>query len=928
MSGVLNRFRPARLAGVALFALVAPSIAFAAAPTAPKKGVTIEGITEYRLDNGLGLLLFPDPSASTVTVNLTVLVGSRHEGYGETGMAHLLEHMLFKGTPTHSNIPKELRDHGARYNGQTSYDRTNYFETMPASDSNLDFGLALEADRLVHSLVRREDLVSEMTVVRNEFEAGENNPTGILFQRMMAAAYEWHNYGKTTIGNRTDIERVPIDKLQAFYHKYYRPDNALLIIAGKFDESKALDYVTKYFGVLKRPDRPVDATYTEEPTQDGERVAVLRRVGSVGVAGLLYHIPAGAHEDFAPVQVLEELLTSEPSGRLYKALVVTKLASTVQGFAQGLHDPGVLVFLAPVEQQKSSDEVRDTLIRTLEELAKEKVTAEEVERAKRRLLKDRELLMTQSSRIGVELSNWASQGDWRLFFLHRDRLSKVTADDVNRVAERYLRSSNRTVGLFLPTMQPHRAEIPETPALAELLKNYKGSAAVAAGEAFEPTPANIEKRTLRGELPGGIRVALLPRKTRGQSVVAELTFRFGNADSLKGQATAAELMGPLLTRGTKRHNRQQLQDELDKLKARVSVGSGGGFLSGGTPGQLTVNVQCKRDTLPSVLQLVREVLQEPTFPQEELEVLKRQRSRGLEQNKNEPIPLAVLAFARKLNPYSKDDVRYTPTLEESIQRVEAVTREQIDRLYNEQVGARAGEFVIVGDFDAQAVQEPLREIVSGLHGSQAYAHIPQVAHQEIAGSRQDILTPDKANAIFVGGYQLAISDTEPDFPALQLANFILGEAALSSRLAARVRQKEGLSYTVGSQLSADAKDKFGRFLVFAICNPKNIDKVDHAIADELAKFIKSGVDAHELEEAKKAFLEQMKVLRANDSQLAAMLQENLYAGRTFDYYADLETKIAALTPEALNQAIRKYVLPERMVIVRGGDLRKKAEQKK
>src|SRR5262249_29890546 len=183
------------------------------ADDAPRKIATVEGVTEYRLANGARVLLFPEASRPTITINLTVLVGSRHEGYGETGMAHLLEHMVFKGTPTFPDVPKSLRDHGSNFNGTTNVDRTNYFETMPATDENLEYGIHLEADRLVNSYVKREDLVSEMTVVRNEFERGENSPQGILMQRIDAAAYEWHNYGKSTIGNRSDIERVPITNL-------------------------------------------------------------------------------------------------------------------------------------------------------------------------------------------------------------------------------------------------------------------------------------------------------------------------------------------------------------------------------------------------------------------------------------------------------------------------------------------------------------------------------------------------------------------------------------------------------------------------------------------------------------------------------------------------------------------------------------------
>src|SRR5215216_1337762 len=215
-----------------------------------KKGATVEGITEYQLDNGLRVLLYPDPSRAKVTVNMTVLVGSRHEGYGETGMAHLLEHMVFKGTPTHPAVPKALQEHGAQWNGTTNNDRTNYFETMPATDENLEFGIALECDRLVNSLVSGDDLKSEMTVVRNEFERGENSPAAILNQRIYAAAYEWHNYGKSTIGSRSDMERLPIDNLRAFYKKYYQPDNVVLIVAGKIDEAKALELLEKYLGAI------------------------------------------------------------------------------------------------------------------------------------------------------------------------------------------------------------------------------------------------------------------------------------------------------------------------------------------------------------------------------------------------------------------------------------------------------------------------------------------------------------------------------------------------------------------------------------------------------------------------------------------------------------------------------------------------------
>jgi zinc protease len=914
MNGLRN---PGRLLGVGvLFAcFLVPGIR-AEGPAEAKKITTVEGITEYRLDNGLKILLFPDPSSSRVTVNCTILTGSRHEGYGETGMAHLLEHMVFKGTPQHPDVPKALRDHGAQFNGTTWYDRTNYFETMDATDDNLEFAVRLEADRLINSYIKREDLASEMTVVRSEFEMGENSPERVLSQRMESAAYEWHNYGKSTIGNRSDIERVPIMNLQAFYHKHYQPDNAVLIIAGKFDEKKALAAIGKYFGPLKKPARKLDTTYTEEPAQDGERTVMLRRVGVVGAVGVVYHVPAGAHPDFAALEVLEQVLVPEPSGRLYKALVAAKKASSLRGGAMPLHDPGMFEITAQVERNQPTEEVRDIMLDVMEKLATNPVSAEEVARAKAKLLRDRELRLTRSNSIGTELSEWAAMGDWRLLFLHRDRVAKVTPEDVNRVAAKYLVRTNRTVGVYVPTDRPERASIPETPNIENLLKDYKGGTAMAAGEAFDPTPENIEKRVRRSELPSGIKIALLPRKSRGETVVVRLSLRYGNEQSLTGHTDAADLLPDLMLRGTKQHTHQQLQDELDKLKARLNG-------QGGLPGLMAFSIECKRENLPAVLKLLGEVLREPSFPADEFEVLKRRELEGLRKGLKEPIQLARVALQRTQSPYPKTDIRYVPTLEESIERLEATTLDQVRKIYTEQLSAQHGELVAVGDFDPDALVKQMTELLRGWTTKTDYKRIPRPAKTDVEGGRQVIETPDKANAVYIAGVALPLKDTDPDHVALEVGNFVLGGAPLASRLSNRVRGKEGLSYGVGSQYFASPIDPSGAFMFFAICNPVNMGKVNHAIGEEVEKILKDGIGADELEQAKTAYLQQLKGRRANDSQLALLLGNALFVGRTFAFDAEQEQKIAALTPDAVNSALRKHLIPKKLVIVEAGDFKKK-----
>ncbi len=882
-----------------------------------KKTVTVEGITEYQLDNGVRFLLFPDPSSSTVTINLTVLVGSRHEGYGETGMAHLLEHMLFKGSLKFPLPDKLLTARGADYNGTTWVDRTNYYETMPASDDNLEFGIRLEADRLVNCFIKREDLAKEMTVVRNEFEIGENDPEGILSQRMMAIAYEWHNYGKSTIGNRADIERVPIDRLHDFYKKYYQPDNIVLAVAGKFDEKKAVDLITAHFGAIPRPKRKLELTYTEEPAQDGERTVTLRRVGKFAVAAVMYHIPAAAHEDFAPLEVLEDILTNAPSGRLYKALVDSKKATQVSGSASTWHDPGLIEIAARVSDKVAPEEVRDILLQQIETIAANPVSAEEVERSKQRLKAIRERAMTKSKSMCIELSEWAGTGDWRLLFVHRDRVAQVKSDDVSRVARKYLTKNNRTVGLFLPTDQAARATIPAGPPVLDLVKDYKGGKGIAMGEVFDPTPANIENRVKRVQLASGVQAALLPKKTRGETVVGRLVLHFGNDQSLKGYTTACNFLGPLMMRGTEKSTRQQIQDRIDKLEAKLNASS--------RPGELTFAWEAKRATLPAVLDLLGEILRSPAFPDKEFDVLKRNQKQSIEKMMADPQGQAFQTLMRKLHPYAKDDIRYVPSFEEALVRLEKTTREHVARLYAEQVGGDAGELALVGDFDEAAAKQ-VEGMLANWKAKAAYKRIEQTANVKIAGSREQILTPDKDNAVYVAGLTLPVKDTDKDYAALELGNYLLG-GSTTSRLFDRLREKEGLSYGAGSQLNSDARDPYSLFVIYAFCNPENIDKADTTALEEVRKLLKEGVSADELARGQKAYLQELKVSFASDGMLAKILREGLEVGRTFQYYANLEKQVTALSLQDVNQTLRERLAPDRLVIIRAGDFNKKVETK-
>jgi zinc protease len=501
------------------FALVAATVLLTVAsfaqtlPQGVQKVTSVEGVTEYAFPNGLHVLLFPDNSKPKITVNVVYLVGSRNEAYGETGMAHLLEHMTFKSAEDGRELFKDLTNRaGGNFNGTTNYDQTMYFETVNASDDNLRWALDLETDRMAHMTMLKKDLDSEMTVVRNEMEAGENSQLNVLDERVMAAAYNFHNYGKTVIGDRTDVERVPIANLAAFYHKYYQPDDADLIIAGQFDPSKALAMVSQTLGALPRPERVLTQPYTVEPTQEGERFVTLRRIGDIQAIIAVYHIPAALHPDIAPLEVMSQVLGAPQTGRLYKALVDTKKAVAVSMGANDMHDPGVELAFVQLKPEQSIDDAQQILLKTVEGLPSDPPTQEEVDRAKARIEKNIELALTDSQQVALMLGGYAGDGDWRSFYLMRDEVNKVTPADVTRVAKAYLKSSNRTLGEFIPTKTPDRAEIPPTPDPAARFKDYHGGAAIQEGETFDPTPQNIEARVIRAKLPNGLKLVMFPRR--------------------------------------------------------------------------------------------------------------------------------------------------------------------------------------------------------------------------------------------------------------------------------------------------------------------------------------------------------------------------------------------------------------------------------
>ena len=886
-----------------------------ALPAGMTQVTSVEGVTEFRLVNGLQVLLVPDDSKPTTTVNVTYRVGSRHESYGETGMAHLLEHLIFKGTPTQKDLFGEFSKRGMRANGTTSNDRTNYFASFSANDDTLRWYLGWQADAMLNSFIARADLDTEMTVVRNEMESGENSPSRVLLQQTLAAMYQWHNYGKSIIGARSDVENVDISRLQAFYRLHYQPDNATLIVAGRFDAARVLTWVAQSFGPLPRPQRVLPSTYTLDPAQDGERSLTLRRVGGAPYIFVGYHVPPGAHPDFAAAMLLAQVLGDTPGGRLHKRLVEKQLAASTFGSAWSLAEPGPLFLGASLAPGQDVDRARAEILTVVQSLATEPVTTEELERARTQWLNAWDQGFADPEVIGVQLSSAIAQGDWRLYFLQRDQLRRVTLADVQRVAGERLRADNRTVAVYLPTPAPQRAPAPARVDVAALLKDYRGEAAVAQVEAFDPTPARIDQRTQTGALASGLRVALLPKATRGATVQAQLRLRYGDLASLNGLATVGSFTASLLDKGGAGLTRQQIADRFDQLQADVSIGAGAQSVN--------VNITTKRQHLPAVVELVGRLLREPAFPPEPLEEVRRQALAGLERQRTEPAALVGKRLARHGNPYPRGDLRYAASFEESEADLRAVTLAQTQAFHRRFYSAATGEFSAVGDFDAAAVTQALERALGNWRqpaaGVQPYSRVPQPL-VAAAPARLVEVTRDKPNANLLGGMALPLNDLHADFPALMLADHIFG-AGGSSRLWKRVRETDGLSYDVRSGVAWSSFDANSGWRVSAIFAPQNRPRVEAAFNEELARALKDGFTQQELDEARTSLLKSRQLSRAQDDILRSVLANNLERQRTFASSQRIDDALVALTLAQVNAAWRRYIEPSKLVMVWGGDFK-------
>ncbi|GBC81308.1 putative zinc protease [bacterium HR10] len=878
------------------------------------------GIEEYRMSNGMKVLLSEQRAAPVVAFMVLYHVGSRNEAVGYTGATHLLEHMLFKGTPTFNArrgtaIATVLHRIGAAFNATTWFDRTNYYEAVPRE--HLELVMQLEADRMRNALILDEDREQERIVVRNELERGENDPLNVLEIHTWATAFREHPYHHPTIGWRSDVENVPTERLREFYHTFYWPNNATAIVVGDFDREQVFRWLDQYFGAIPSSPHPIPEVYTVEPPQEGERRFIIRRAGEVGALMLGYHTPEARHPDIYPLAVLARLLAGGVTTRLYQRLVDGELAISVRAWASHLRDPGlfeITALLRPgVEHARVERAIREEIAR----LQDEGVSEAELERAKNKIEADTFYARDGALHFAFALGEAEASADWRWFVEYVPNVRRVSVEDVQRVARTYLHEDNLTVGWFVPKDTGRNVGGMSKGDVASLPRPAffsMPSGATGQDPAHPQYGRPFAERTVRFFLPNGVRALILENHANPTVEVRAALFA-GRAFEPAERPEVAAATASMLMRGTERRSKLEIAAWLEDVGAEMQIGANR-FL-------VTASATSLGHDVGRLLETLAEVLREPAFPEEELSKLTLQTIGQIRRSQESTSVRAFERFSQLI--YERSSPFYERPASERIASLETMTVEEVRRFYRAHYGPRHLVLVVVGDVRAEEIGRQIErefgdwraEATTSEDPRALWARMPRAPLPE-ASRREVVYMPDKANVDIVLGHAGRLRRTDPDYFAAIIANAALGYSTLSSRLGVRVRDQEGLTYGIVSRF-CEPSFLDGPWAVSVTVNPKNVERAVASTLDVLTRYVAEGITRQELEDEKSAFVGSFLVGLGTNAGIAAQLLLAEIFGFGPSYLDRLPDDVRALTQDEVNAAIRTYFHPERLITVIAGE---------
>jgi zinc protease len=879
--------------------------AFSQVDHAPQARLESEaaGLSSYRLDNGFKIILIPFSSANNTRVELLVRSGSKFEGYGETGMAHLLEHMLFKGAGNRKNIKDDLTKLGASYNGTTTADRTNYFESVEAAPVKVDELIRLEADRFIRARFTAADLASEMTVVRNELENSEREPSRVVLSALARSGFNWHGYARSTIGARSDIEGASFTALQAFHRKHYRPDNAALIVSGSFDKARVLSLASKLFSAAKNPSSEGPANWTlESPEAATHRTDVSLSAG-VTVVASAWKLPSMKERDAHALELGAAAMCDSDWGSLRKDIVLDrKLAVSASCFTWTQSDYSRFIALAKADQNANADDLSNEVIQHIQAAAARGTTQESLERARLSALNDFEKALDSHESVADLVSQSETAGDWRLFLWTRDVIASVTLDEANQALKKWVVPLNRSDVLLRHAEKATPLEFPKpTDALTRVTGQVWPSILTSA----DPPPKSlreISKATHRFELDAQrAQAALITRKTQGDKVWMAMENDYGNSASLNNRKTACDAASALMKFGGNGLDRDALSARMEKLQATWQLSLDG------------LGLEVPRKNFAEAFETLFMVWADPSMPVQEFERYKASQIAAYQAALMDPIKVADSEVRMRFDNYPDGHASKPKSLTAQISDVKNLSYAETLRCAREFAKVSHTRIGVVGNLTAADLKEVWAKTGALKLSHDVYARVPSPkAPIAVNVTPIKVVMPDTTKAMVTGTAVIPLQRNSDDFAALQLAVYAMGGNS-SSLIWTQLREVQGLAYSSGMQLAASSFDDRSTVVLYATSSSANADKALSSLKSVLTKVLEDGFSAAQIEQAKAAWFQRRKSTLGDESGFARKLAEGLYTEFDFAAMAKLDDKIAALSHSQATAAIKKYLSASNLV---------------
>ena len=897
------------LAATLLFAYW-PAIAQSNAPAKAQLEVETAGIAAYRLSNGFKIILIPFPSASNTRVELLVKSGSKFEGYGQTGMAHLLEHMLFKGAGKRKNIKNDLTKLGASFNGTTTSDRTNYFETVDADPQKVDALIRIEADRFMRASFTANDLATEMTVVRNELENSERDPTRLVMSALARNNFNWHGYARSTIGARSDIEGSSFQALKNFHKKHYRPDNAALIISGNFDKARVLALASELFALAKNPLLDKAPNYTVDTPQAATHRSELYLSKATTLVASAWKLPSDKDREVHALDLAAAAICDPDWGSLRKALVVEKkLVLSASCSTSTEADYSRLIAFARAGQDANADEVSQALITHIQEAASRGVSSAQLERARLSELNAFDRALNSHEQIANLVSEFEVAGDWRLFLWARDVVQSVTLAEANQALKKWVVSTNRGDVLLRHSDTLSPLDFPLPKASDALVAGKSWPSILSKADALPKSFLELSRVTNRFALEGNrAEAALITRQTQGDKVWLVMENDYGTPDTLAHRKTACDAASALMRWGGNGLDRDALAARMEKLQATWDLN-----LSG-------IGLEVPRQNLEEAFKTLFFVWANPTLPMAEFERYKSSQIALYEAAMRNPIRMADNDVRLRFDNYPNGHWSQPKRFEALLADVQALSYQEVQRCSNDFAHVSHTRLGVVGHVDVETIQALWKQTGATTVAKNTFERVPSPrAPTLIDATPIQVLMPDTPNAKVTGTAVIPLNRKSEDFAALQLAVHAIGGNS-SSLIWMRLRETDGLAYSAGMYVAPSSFDVRSTLQLFATSSSDNAERALASLQSVLAKVLAEGLTQQQIQQAKETWKEERKTFLGVERNFASTLAGALYDGYGFAERAKFDDQMESVDHLQATMALRKYLQGAKIVWATGRGL--------